>query len=123
MRLLYLDIDTLRADHLGCAGYQRDTTPNIDALATVGIRFADVPARAAGWWMVWEEHMVIEHEPSVSRDATRRRQLGIRNTLWTLWLRRPVRSAVRRTVAVLRSAPRAPPVTAGPPHAGGFLPR
>lgn len=61
---------------------------------------------AAGWWMVWEEHMVIEHEPSVSRDATRRRQPGIRNTLWTLWLRRPVRSAVRRTVAVLRSAPR-----------------
>ncbi|MBY6538542.1 glycosyltransferase [Rhodococcus sp. BP-349] len=61
---------------------------------------------AAGWWMVWEEGMVIEHEPSVSRDSTRRRQLGIRNTLWTLWLRRPVRSALRRTVAVVRSAPR-----------------
>ncbi len=44
MRLLYLDIDTLRADHLGCAGYHRDTTPNIDALAADGIRFADVYA-------------------------------------------------------------------------------
>ncbi|WP_338890168.1 glycosyltransferase family 2 protein [Rhodococcus sovatensis] len=61
---------------------------------------------SAGWWMVWEESMVIHHEPSVSRQATRRRQLGIRNTLWTLWLRRPVRSAVRRSHAVLASAPR-----------------
>ena len=44
MRLLYIDIDTLRADHLGCAGYHRDTTPNIDALAADGIRFTDVYA-------------------------------------------------------------------------------
>jgi arylsulfatase A-like enzyme len=44
MRLLYLDIDTLRADHLGCTGYHRDTTPNIDQLAAGGIRFADVYA-------------------------------------------------------------------------------
>ncbi|MBD0323806.1 MAG: glycosyltransferase [Aldersonia sp.] len=61
---------------------------------------------AAGWWMVWCEGMVIHHQPSVSRDPTRRRQLGIRNTLWTLWLRRPVRSAMRRTRVVLGSAPR-----------------
>ena len=44
MRILYLDIDTLRADHLGCAGYHRDTTPNIDALARDGVRFANVYA-------------------------------------------------------------------------------
>ena len=61
---------------------------------------------AAGWWMVWEKRMVIHHEPSVSRDPTRRRQLGIRNTLWTLWLRRPVRSALRRSRVVLASAPK-----------------
>jgi len=31
--LILVTIDTLRADHLGCYGYFRDTTPNIDALA------------------------------------------------------------------------------------------
>jgi arylsulfatase A-like enzyme len=44
MRILYLDIDTLRADHLGCAGYHRRTTPNIDALAAQGVRFSNVYA-------------------------------------------------------------------------------
>jgi GT2 family glycosyltransferase len=60
---------------------------------------------AAGWWMCWAEDVVIHHAPSVNRDSRDRRELGIRNTLWTLWLRRPVRSALRRTAAVLRSAP------------------
>ncbi|MEV6661395.1 glycosyltransferase family 2 protein [Nocardia fluminea] len=60
---------------------------------------------ARGWWMCWIEDMVIHHEPSRARDATHRRRLGIRNTLWTLWLRRPARSAARRTAVVLRSAP------------------
>lgn len=32
-------IDTLRKDHLGCYGYERNTSPNIDALAEDGIRF------------------------------------------------------------------------------------
>ncbi len=44
MRFLYVDIDTLRADHLGCAGYHRNTTPNIDALAADGVHFTNVYA-------------------------------------------------------------------------------
>ena len=32
-------VDTLRKDHLGCYGYDRQTSPNIDALAEDGIRF------------------------------------------------------------------------------------
>ncbi|GAB3212670.1 glycosyltransferase family 2 protein [Marinactinospora thermotolerans] len=59
----------------------------------------------AGWWMCWIEDLVVHHAPSHSRDPRRRRQLGIRNTLWTAWLRRPASGALRRTVAVLRSIP------------------
>lgn len=44
MRLIYFDIDTLRADHLGCYGYHRNTSPNIDAVANKGIRFEKVYA-------------------------------------------------------------------------------
>jgi len=39
MRILYLDLDTLRPDHLGCYGYHRNTSPNIDRIASEGMRF------------------------------------------------------------------------------------
>ena len=39
MRILYIDIDTLRPDHMGAYGYPRNTTPNMDAIALEGTRF------------------------------------------------------------------------------------
>jgi len=55
MKILYLDLDTLRADHLGCYGYHRNTSPNIDRIAREGVRFTNyycsdapcLPSRAA----------------------------------------------------------------------------
>lgn len=44
MRILYLDIDTLRPDHLGCYGYHRKTSPNIDMLAQRSLLFGNVYA-------------------------------------------------------------------------------
>src|SRR5262245_28538592 len=37
--VLLITIDTLRADHLGCYGYTRKTSPNIDRLALQGALF------------------------------------------------------------------------------------
>jgi len=37
--VVFIVIDTLRADHLGCYGYFRDTSPNIDAFAGESVKF------------------------------------------------------------------------------------
>lgn len=55
MRILFVDIDTLRPDHMGCYGYCRDTTPNMDRVCAEGVRFDSyycsdapcLPSRAA----------------------------------------------------------------------------
>ena len=39
MRAIFFDIDCLRPDHLGCYGYNRPTSPNIDTVAKQGVRF------------------------------------------------------------------------------------
>ena len=41
MRIIYFDIDTLRPDHLGCYGYHRNTSPNIDNIAEEGSIFTN----------------------------------------------------------------------------------
>ncbi len=37
MKFLFIDIGSLRADHLGCYGYKRPTSPTIDKLAAEGL--------------------------------------------------------------------------------------
>jgi arylsulfatase A-like enzyme len=67
--LVFVTIDTLRADHLGCYGYARPTSPEIDALAREGALFENgwahapstrysMPALASGRWpsaIEWDE--------------------------------------------------------------------
>jgi len=50
MKILFVVIDTLRADHLGCYGYHRNTSPVLDAVAGQGVLFerayaTDVPTQ------------------------------------------------------------------------------
>jgi len=37
--IILITIDSLRYDHLGCYGYHRNTSPNMDALASRGVKF------------------------------------------------------------------------------------
>ena len=45
--VILISLDTLRADHLGIYGYDRPTSPNIDALAETGIVFEQALAQAS----------------------------------------------------------------------------
>jgi len=45
--IILIYMDALRADHLGCNGYPRDTSPFIDQLAGEGARFANVVSQAS----------------------------------------------------------------------------
>lgn len=39
--IILITVDSLRADHLGCYGYSRNTSPNIDSLASRGALFLE----------------------------------------------------------------------------------
>jgi GT2 family glycosyltransferase len=61
---------------------------------------------SAGWEICYLDRLVVHHAASRVRDATRRRRIGLRNTLWFTWLRRPLVPALRRTAFLARTAPR-----------------
>ena len=46
LNCILIVVDTLRADHLGCYGYFRDTSPVMDRLAKEGVLFKDAHATA-----------------------------------------------------------------------------
>jgi len=45
--LILIVVDTLRADHLSVYGYERPTSPNLEALARRGVVFEDVTAQSS----------------------------------------------------------------------------
>jgi GT2 family glycosyltransferase len=57
---------------------------------------------ARGWWLCYVPEIVVHHYPSAQRDAYCRRWHSVRNSLWFTWLRRPLPSAVRRTLRTVR---------------------
>ncbi|MEU2282657.1 glycosyltransferase [Streptomyces sp. NPDC013178] len=59
-----------------------------------------------GWWLSYVEELTIHHQASLARDSRERRILGIRNTLWFTWLRRPLLPALRRTAGLMATVPR-----------------
>ncbi len=90
VRILFVDIDTLRADHLGCAGYHRRTTPNIDALAAGGVRFAnvyasDVPCLPSRTALITGQFGIRNGVVNHGGAAADLRSLGARRGFITRW--------------------------------------
>ena len=101
MRILYIDIDSLRPDHLGCYGYHRDTSPNIDRIAAAGVRFDNcyatdvpcLPSRTALFAGRFGIHTgVINHGGVAAEPFIEGSERGFRSTLghtsWMACLRR-----------------------------------
>jgi len=47
LNVIVILLDAVRSDHLGCYGYERETTPNIDRLAAKGVIFENAYATAS----------------------------------------------------------------------------
>ncbi|MBI3662085.1 MAG: sulfatase-like hydrolase/transferase [Acidobacteria bacterium] len=54
--VLFITVDTLRADHLGCYGYKGVATPNVDVLAREGVLFERAIAQVP---LTWPSHAAI----------------------------------------------------------------
>ena len=64
--LLVISIDTLRADHLTCYSYNRDTSPHLDQLAKEGVLFENLTA-ASSWTVPSHMSMFTSLYPSVHK--------------------------------------------------------
>ncbi len=71
--ILLISIDSLRADHLHCYGYPRETSPHLDALAAEGVlyRYAVAPT---SWTLPSHVTMMTSlppHQHQITSDLTR----------------------------------------------------
>src|SRR5438093_4730640 len=64
--ILLVLIDTLRADHLHCYGYPRETSPTLDGLASRGVLFEETIA-AAPWTLPSAMSLLTGRIPSGHR--------------------------------------------------------
>ncbi len=70
--LLLISLDTLRADHVGCYGDRRGLTPNLDALAAEGLRFASVLSPSS-WTLPAHMSLMTGQHPIVHGTMNLRR--------------------------------------------------
>jgi len=73
--LLFISIDTCRADHLKCYGYDQDTSAHLDQLAREGVLFENLTA-AASWTVPSHMSMFTSLYPSVHGVQTFHSRLG-----------------------------------------------
>ena len=61
---------------------------------------------AAGWELAYVHEVVAHHQPAESGERSGRAALELRNGLWTTWLRRRARGALRRTATLVAAGVR-----------------
>lgn len=62
--VIFISLDTLRADHLGCYGYNRDTSPAIDAFAQESILFEECIATSS-WTLPTHASIFTGLDPAI----------------------------------------------------------
>ncbi len=72
--VILISIDTLRADHLGCYGYARPTSPTLDKFASQGLLFEDV-STTSPWTLPAHASLLTGLYPSHNGVQTRRHRL------------------------------------------------
>ena len=79
LNVIFILVDTLRADRLGAYGYERPTTPNLDKLAASGVRFSRHVSQsswtkcsmASLWTGLYPARTrVLRHRHAVADEAT-----------------------------------------------------
>ncbi|MCP4806727.1 MAG: sulfatase-like hydrolase/transferase [Proteobacteria bacterium] len=76
--VLFIVVDTLRADRLGSYGHERPTSPFMDQLAAEGVRFSDATMPAT--W-TWPGHgALFTGEPPWINGAHHSEEEGVQNT-------------------------------------------
>ncbi len=115
VKILYIDIDSLRPDHLGCYGYSRSTSPTIDALAREGVRFDSVmasdspclPSRTALWSGQFGFRTgVVGHGGSAAEPFREGRRRGFRDSFYKNGWMTALREAGHHTATISSFAER-----------------
>jgi arylsulfatase A-like enzyme len=98
--ILLLSIDTLRADHLGCYGYARKTSPNLDRFAAQSVRYQNAFAPAP-WTLPSHVAMLSGWHPYDAGIRKSRDSISPEVRLVSEWLQ----EAGYRTAAFVDSTP------------------
>jgi len=109
VNILYFDIDSLRPDHLGCYGYHRNTSSNLDRIAREGIRLRNcyvsdapcVPSRSClSTGLFGIHHGAVAHRGSRARLFGEQGRRGFRSRLHEAGWFSNLRAAGVRTASI-----------------------
>jgi arylsulfatase A-like enzyme len=82
--LLLITVDTLRADRVGAYGYTRPTSPNIDGLASEGVRFASAFSQSTKTYESVPSLFTGLYPVNIPRDHKHPRTVGKKPYVYTM---------------------------------------